>query len=82
MMGTRKLEPGDLVKLRCDEVLHDPDWIPGDPHRQRLLPRGELVTIVEPPAPPWFSVLVLHPARGLGRVFGSSLSRVEEVAPS
>jgi hypothetical protein len=67
------MKRGDLAKLRCDESFHDPSWIPGDPRGHRALPRGELVTIVEPPASPWLSALVLHPTQGLGRVFGPSL---------
>lgn len=68
------MKRGDLAKLLCDETFHDPGWIPGDPRDPaRALPRGELVTIVEPPSRPWLSALVLHPAQGLGRVFGPSL---------
>lgn len=70
------MKRGDLMKLRCDESFHDPGWIPGDPRGGRALQRGELVTIVEPPSPPWLSALVLHPAQGLGRVFGLSLEAI------
>lgn len=68
------MKRGDLAKLRCDESFHEPGWTPGDAEGQRgFLDGGSLVTIIEPPAPPWLSALVLHPTQGLGRVFGPSL---------